>query len=252
MSTIYDMLAPFYDELNAELDYAAWADFLEEAFGRREGGVREVLDLGCGTGSMTIELVRRGYDMVGIDLSPEMLSAAIDRTAKEVPDADIRFLLQDMRRFELYGTVQAAICTLDGINHLTSASDLDACLALLHNYIEPHGLFIFDVNSKYKFENIYGDRVYAMEGKDAFVVWQNDYNARRGVCDFYITLFCQASDGSYRRFDECQREKHYARTTLRRHLEKNGFHLLDVRGDGFGTVTPESERYYLIAERDGA
>lgn len=249
MSTIYDLLAPFYDELNGELDYESWADFLVSVFDSAKIPVREVLDLGCGTGSMTLALARRGYDMVGIDLSPDMLSRARERAYEDDKTRDILFLLQDMRSFELYGTVQAAVCTLDGINHLTSARDLDRTLSLLHNYIEPQGLLVFDVNSRRKFEEVYADNVYTMESEDAYVVWQNDYRARTGICDFFITLFRREEDGRYTRYEECQREKHYARATLRRHLEKAGFLLLDVRGDDFHAAQNDNYRYHLIAER---
>ena len=249
MSTIYDMLAPFYDELNGDIDYEKWADFLVPRFHSAAIPVREVLDLGCGTGSMTLALARRGYDMVGVDLSPDMLSRARERAYEDEKTRDILFLLQDMRSFELYGTVQAAVCTLDGINHLTCARDLDATLALLHNYIEPQGLLIFDVNAKRKFEEVYADNVYTMESEDAYVVWQNDYREKTGVCDFYITLFKRESDGRYTRYEECQREKHYSCKTLQRHLEKAGFRLLDVRGDDFEEAKNDNFRYHLIAER---
>ncbi len=249
MSTIYDFLAPFYDEFNGDLDYEKWADFLVSVFDSAAIPVREVLDLGCGTGSMTLALARRGYDMVGVDLSPDMLSRARERAYESENTKNILFLLQDMRSFELYGTVQAAVSTLDSMNHLTSARDLDRTLSLLHNYIEPQGLLIFDVNSKRKFEEVYADNVYTMESEDAYVVWQNDYRKKTGICDFFITLFKREADGRYTRYEECQREKHYARQTLRRHLEKAGFRLLSVYGDGFREATDESYRYHLIAER---
>lgn len=249
MSTIYDLLAPFYDEWNGDLDYEKWADFLVSHFNSASIPVREVLDLGCGTGSMTLALARRGYDMVGVDLSPDMLARARERAYEDERTHNILFLLQDMRSFELYGTVQAAVCTLDGINHLTSARDLDATLALLHNYIEPQGLFIFDVNSGRKFEEVYADHVYTMESEDAYVVWQNDYRKKSGVCDFFITLFERGSDGRYTRYEECQREKHYSRKTLQRHLEKAGFRLLSIYGEDFGEATNDNYRYHLVAER---
>ena len=141
------------------------------------------------------------------------------------------------------------MCTLDGINHLTCARDLDATLALLHNYIEPRGLLIFDVNAKRKFEEVYADNVYTMESEDAYVVLQNDYREKTGVCDFYITLFKRESDGRYTRYEESQREKHYSCKTLQRHLEKAGFRLLDVRGDDFEEAKNDNFRYHLIAER---
>ena len=118
---IYDLLAPFYDKFNGDINYTDWADFIEEIIKReyRMGRPELVLDLGCGTGSMTLELAKRGYDMTGVDYSSEMLDIARERGENEGFSGKILWLLQDMREFELYGTVDTAVCCLDGINHLT-------------------------------------------------------------------------------------------------------------------------------------
>ena len=159
---IYDLLAPFYDAINAEIDYIKWADFIEKILDKECKSRPElVLDLGCGTGRMTLELARRGYDMTGIDYSPEMLDIA--RYSAEEEGHDILWLCQDMREFELYGTVDAAVCCLDCINHLESKGDLESCLKLIHNYLIPDGIFIFDINGRFKFERIYSDNTYTME-----------------------------------------------------------------------------------------
>ena len=121
---IYDLIAPFYDSVNSHIDYKSWADFIEKIFLKEMKQKPElVLDLGCGTGRMTIELSKRGYDMTGVDYSPEMLGMA--RDVAEDEGQDILWLCQDMREFELYGTVDAAVCCLDCINHLESEDDLD-------------------------------------------------------------------------------------------------------------------------------
>ena len=162
---IYGLLAPIYDKLNGDIDYSAWGDFIEKIFEKHStvGRPDLVLDLGCGTGSMTFELAKRGYDMTGVDLCAEMLDVARERAEKMGFSEKILWLLQDMREFELYGTVDAAVSCLDSINHLTCIKDLDICLNLVHNYLVPDGLFIFDVNGKYKFENVYGSSSYVYE-----------------------------------------------------------------------------------------
>ena len=244
---IYGLLAPFYDEINADIDYKAWADFLEKTIDKESGTRPElVLDLCCGTGKMTLELASRGYDMTGIDYSPEMLDIA--RCEGEKMGADILWLCQDMREFELYGTVDVTVCCLDGINHLIGANDLDKTLSLVHNYLIPDGLFIFDVNGKGKFERIYANETYAMESEDAFCVWQNCYNQKTKLCDFYITLFKEGSDGRYERYDEEQRERMYTLRSLKNLLSKNSFEFIGAYSDfDFSVADDESERIYIVA-----
>ncbi len=249
MQDIYRALAPFYDALNGELDYAAWADFEEECFSRyREGKVHEVLDLACGTGSMALELAARGYDMVALDSSPEMLAVARERAEEAGLGGEILYLCQDMCDFELYGTVDAVVCCLDSINHITEKEKLRRCFSLVHNYLIPDGLFLFDVNSPYKFRKIYGDRDYVIETEGALCAWQNDYREKSGLCDFYISLFREREDGSYIREDAHRRERAYSLRTLKNLLRECGFAFLSVVGDDRRSeITPETERYYIAA-----
>lgn len=223
MNGLYGAMAPFYDEINAEIDYEAWAEFLDTRMKEAPLAVREVLDLCCGTGSMTFPLARRGYDMIGVDVSADMLAVARERGVTEAPDADILWLCQDARAFELYGTVQAAVCCLDSLNHLTNREDLVKVFRLLHNYLEPDGVLIFDVNARRKFEEDYGEEVYAFDLSSGFAVWQNFYEKERRICDFCITLFTKEEDGRYRRTDEWQRERYYPVTTLKKLLAECGF-----------------------------
>lgn len=247
---IYNLLAPFYDEFNGDIDYSKWADFIEACVAKHSDNKPAlVLDLCCGTGSMTLEMASRGYDMTGVDYSVEMLDIARDRAEKQGIGNKILWLCQDMRAFELYGTVDLALCCLDGINHLTDKAGLDRCLATVHNYLVPNGLFIFDVNGKYKFENIYADKSYVMENEDAVCIWQNFYNKKRGICDFYISLFKMCKDGKYVRYDEAQREKMLTVRSLKSALEKSGFSLLGVYSDfDFSVGSDENERLYLVAQ----
>ena len=245
---IYDLLAPFYDAINADIDYSIWADFIEQIFGKECKTKPElVLDLGCGTGKMTLELARRGYDMTGVDYSPEMLDIA--RSAAEEEGHDILWLCQDMREFELYGTVDAAVCCLDCINHLEDIDDLKSCLSLVHNYLIPDGIFVFDVNGKYKFENIYADNTFTMEEDGGFCIWENYYDEENRICDFYITLFKECKDGRYERYEETQSERMFTLSELTEVLEKCNMELLGAYGDiDFTPGSDESERIYIVAK----
>ena len=147
--------ARIYDAVNADIDYSAWADFITKGLSRFGEGRAEpelVLDLACGTGRLTHELAARGFDMTGVDLSPEMLEIARERCAGQ----NVLLLCQDMRSFELYGTVGAVVCCLDSVNHLTEDGDLDECFSHVHNYLVPGGVFIFDINTRLRIEDSYG------------------------------------------------------------------------------------------------
>ncbi len=246
---LYDLLAPFYDKINGELDYPRWADFIEEIVKREYRGTPELwLDLGCGTGRMALELARRGHDMTGVDASPEMLDVARQRAEEEGLSQGLLLLCQDMRSFELYGTVDVTVSCLDCINHLTRPTDLKKCFSLVHNYLSPEGLFIFDVNGKYKFENIYSDRAYVMEEDGGICIWQNDYNERTRICDFYITLMEECSDGRYERYDERGRERMYTLSALKKALKDTGFEFIGAYSDfDFSNATDADERIYVAA-----
>ncbi len=246
---IYDLIAPVYDEINKEIDYGKWADFIEKTVRREIGHKPELtIDLACGTGSMTLELASRGYDMIALDYSVEMLNIARER-AEERGISDILWLMQDMTEFELYGTVELAVSTLDGINHLTDIKALDKCFSLVHNYLSPDGIFIFDINSKYKFENIYADNTYAMETDSAFCVWQNSYDRESMLCDFYITLFDEYKKGSYHRYDEEQKERMYTVAEMKSALTRAGFEFIGAYGDFEFRLADENadERIYIAA-----
>lgn len=249
MNDIYSILAPVYDAINGEVDHEKWADFYEREIRRFESGQTSlILDLGCGTGSMTLALARRGYDMTGIDISPEMLNVARSRAEKERLSERILWLCQDMTDFELYGTVEAVVSCLDCVNHLLSRDEVRECFSLVHNYLSPNGLFLFDLNSPYKFRHIYGDRAYLFEEKDFFCTWQNAFREKSGICDFSISLFRREKDGRYTRFDEWQREKMYTPAAIERLLRETGFTLLSVAGDTDGNPpTEESHRLYFTA-----
>ena len=244
----YDAIAAVYDRLNAEIDYGAWADFVEESFKRYlEKRPSLVLDLACGTGRMTVALADRGYDMIGVDGSESMLSEAYARSEGK----GILYLLQDMRAFELYGTVQAAVCCLDSLNYLTEDGDLLRCLATVHNYLEPDGIFLFDVNSPYKFEHVYGDNAYILEdtdgdGKEVFCGWQNDFDRETGRCTFDLSVFSEDEDGRYYREDERQQERCYSMEEIREALFLSGFEVLLVSADfAFSEIGETTERWYF-------
>lgn len=157
MSESYGALSRWYDRLNDGIDYERWAELVGAFF--PEGG--SILDLACGTGNMTLPLAARGFDMIGIDLSCDMLALA--REKAEAAGREILFLQQNMTSIDLYGTVDGAVCCLDGINYLTDEDSLYACFSSVARFLCAGARFVFDVNTPYKFEHIYGDNHYVLE-----------------------------------------------------------------------------------------
>ena len=245
----YDAIARVYDLLNREIDYESWADFVESCFARYLTQKPElVLDLACGTGSMTRAMAGRGYDMIGVDGSDAMLGEAYEKSE----GMGILYLLQDMRSFELYGTVGAVLCCLDSINYLLSEEDVKKTFLGVHNYLDPDGLFLFDVNTPYRFENVYGNQAYVLEDEDEngaiYCGWQNQYDEKSGICDFYLSLFEEQEDGGYCRSDEHQQERCYSMERLRTLLSESGFEVLDVLGDDRASQPNErTERWHFVA-----
>ena len=169
-STGYTALAEYYDRLMSDVRYDEWASFYEMVFHKYcTEQPTLVLDLGCGTGRLTCELSGRGYDMIGVDLSEDMLAQAAARAGAEGGQS-ILFLQQDMQSIELYGTVDAMICSLDGINYLRGGEPLLRCFCGVANYLNPGGIFIFDVNTVYKYTHILANQIYTQEAEGVFCV----------------------------------------------------------------------------------
>ncbi len=240
----YGEFALVYDKLTFDVDYASRCDYLENIFGRHKFQKPElIVDLACGTGSMCLELDRRGYDMIGIDLSSDMLNVAAEKSAGK----NILYLNQDICDFELYGTVDVALCMLDSINHLTEDDDLDRLFALVKNYLNPEGLFIFDVNTKHKFEEILSDNIYTYEAEDVFYVWENNYENE--ICDIYVNFFVKDGE-KYKRIEQAHSERYYSGEHLRHLAEKYGFSVEGVYGElTFDSPATECQREFWVLKK---
>ena len=245
----YVSLAAVYDKLNSSVDYAAYTDYLEKQFGLYcRIKPESVLDLACGTGTVTRLLAGRGYDMIGVDLSEEMLAVARKKCENEHFRHPILFVRQNMADLELYGTVDAAVCCLDSLNYLCDTASLARTFAHVHNYLNPDGLFLFDMNAPAKFKKTYADNAYILEEDGILCAWQNEYREKTKLCDFYLSLFTEKKDGSWERFDEWQRERCYSLKTVRRLLTENGFEILSILSDDRESQAgEETERWYVTA-----
>ena len=180
----YEALAGVYDALTGDVGYERRADYLEKLFRRSRIPVRTVLDLACGTGEMTAILTRRGYELIAVDGSPDMLAQAREKAA-DLPGEPPVFLNQNMPELDLYGTVDAAVCCLDSLNYLTSPKDVQKCFQRLRLFIAPGGVLVFDVNSAAKLAALDG-QVFLDEGEDVYCVWRTEYEKRSRICSYWM------------------------------------------------------------------
>lgn len=244
-------LAEAYDALNDGIEPASVADFIFECVKKHSDiPVRDICETACGTGSMACELASRGYRVTASDISQDMLTAA-DRKAR-ARGLEVRYVLQDMRHAIMYAPKDLMLCLLDSMNYLLSKEDVLCALESALGCLKPGGLFIFDMNSRYKFETVYGENAYVLESEDVYCGWQNDYNPVTRLCRFYLSLFREEPDGRYSRADEEQRERMYTVRQMTGYIESAGFELCGIYGDM--TFAPADEKrherlYYVLKKR---
>ncbi|MBR4879917.1 MAG: class I SAM-dependent methyltransferase, partial [Clostridia bacterium] len=202
MENQYTALARFYDMLNG-VDYVKWADYLEKLIKKYAKSTDIVLELACGTGTLSRIFAQRGYDMISIDNSPEMLGVAQEKC--EGMENMPLFLCQNMCELDLYGTIDVALCCLDSINYLTYMTDVRAAFESVSLFMNPGGIFIFDIKTKGEFARLKGVSN-GLSMDDGFYFWQYDYDKKSGLCQHNIELFTQG-EGGYDR----QREVHFQR-----------------------------------------
>ncbi len=281
MVRAYSDFAEVYDELMDNVPYEVWCEniaALIEEYGISRPADREgicgnplsgeetsgegipgeetllasernlVLDLGCGTGTLTRLLRQKGYDMIGVDNSPEMLGIAMEKNA----EGGILYLLQDMRELELYSTVGTVLSVCDSLNYLLEEEDLLRVFRLVNNYLYPGGLFLFDFNTVYKYSQVIGDAVIAENREDCSFIWENYYHEQEEINEYDLTVFVQEEGDRFRRFTENHLQRGYTPDTVRRLVEQAGMRVIRLLdADTMGEVTDVSERVYVLAREQG-
>lgn len=246
----YSSFASVYDQFMDNVPYEEWAEYLTGLLKEYQVNDGLVLDLGCGTGSPTEILAKKGYDMIGIDNSEDMLQMAMEKRADS--GLDILYLLQDMREFELYGTVAAVVSICDSMNYLTDYEDLVETMRLVNNYLDPKGVFIFDMNTVHKYRDLIGDRTIAEARDECSFIWDNDYDPETKINEYDLTLFIQEEEDLYRRFEETHYQKAYELEEVKQAIQEAGMEFVAVY-DAFTHKEPDenSERVYFVAREQG-
>ncbi len=244
----YEALAGVYDALTGDVGYEKRADYIEKLFLKSRVPVHTVLDLACGTGSMTALLTERGYELIAVDESPDMLAAAREKAADLTGEPPV-FLNQSMEALDLYGTVDAAICCLDSLNYLAGPREVQKTFQRLHLFISPGGLLVFDINSAAMLRELDG-QVFLDEQEDVYCVWRPEFEKRSRVCTYWMDIFTQRTDGAWERSVEQHRQKAYEVEELRAWLLEAGFTHIRTYGDCRMSAPREGEkRIYFSAIR---
>ena len=247
---IYGSFACVYDKFMDNVPYKEWGKYLKSLL--EEQGISDglMLELGCGTGSLTEILANAGYDMIGVDLSADMLDIAMEK--REQSGNNILYLLQDMREFELYGTVRAVVSICDSMNYLPCEEDFLQTLKLVNNYLDPEGVFIFDLNTPYKYRELIGDATIAENREDASFIWENTWYEDEQVNEYDLTIFARTKGEYYQKFFETHYQKAYELETVKELIQKSGMEFVAAY-DAFTRepVRADSERIYIIAREKG-
>lgn len=247
----YESFAQVYDLFMDNVPYEEWAEYVIDLL--KTDGIEEglVLDLGCGTGKMTRLLAQAGYDMIGVDNSEEMLQIANEAEQGQAQKR-ILYLLQDMREFELYGTVRAVISVCDSMNYITGEEELGQVFSLVNNYLDPGGLFLFDMNTVYKYKELLGETTISENREEGSFIWENYFDEEDNINEYDLTLFIREKEDLYRRFQETHYQRAYDLETVKRLLEQAGLQFVAAY-DAFTRepVREDSERMYILAREQG-
>ena len=250
----YEGFGQVYDEFMDNVPYDEWCEYIVDMLNEHDVDGGLCLELGCGTGEVCERLADKGFDMIGLDASSEMLNQAIKK--RDESKKDILYLLQDMTEFELYGTVKAVVSICDCLNYLTQNEQLLKTFKLVNNYLDPGGIFLFDMNTRHKYEEI-GDSVIAENREDASFIWENFFDSDENINEYDLTLFVKDESGKYEKYEETHSQRAYSFDEVKNMLEDAGMEFVscfkaftkeEIKDD---KAMNECERVYFVAREKG-
>ncbi|MDE6501336.1 MAG: class I SAM-dependent methyltransferase [Ruminococcus sp.] len=243
----YNVFARYYDELTANIDYKKRAEYFHEIIKKFKSTENNILlDLACGTGSISEEMARLGYDVIGVDNSQEMLGIALDK--KFESGLNIQYLCQDMRNIDMFGTIDVTVCALDSINHLASVDDVRKVFERVSLFSEYNGLFIFDVNTLYKHRKILANNTFTYETDNLYCIWENSINPNNDEVKMNLEFFELEENGLYSRSTDSFSEKAYSEETIEKLLSESNFEVIAKYGDDtFSSPSETSQRIIYTA-----
>lgn len=249
MMKTYGQLAFVYDRLMDHVDFSGFVDFYLDAVQRFGWKGQYILDLACGTGNITLELMKRGYNVWGLDISEEMLAVADEKLFR--CGFTPRLICQDMRNIKIPGEFDLVTCAFDSLNYLVQEKDMNSAFSNVFDILSSQGFFLFDLNSLYKFENILGQETYTFVDDDICYIWQNYYDDVEKIADIQLHIFVKKQADVYKCFQEYHQERYYSVETVKRLLQKNNLDMLAVYGDlEFAAPQAKTERLFFVAKKN--
>lgn len=244
----YGKFAWFYDRLTDNVEYDRIVSAVDRYVERFGGRKNILLDLACGTGTLSEKFAADGYDVIGVDGSEEMLNAALDK--KYDSGANVQYLCQDMTKLDMYGTIDVTVCSLDSINHLENIDAVKKTFERVSLFAFPDGLFIFDVNTLYKHREVLSSNAFTYDLDDFFCAWQNYYDPSNDSVDIYLDFFDKNEQGSYDRYQESFSEQAYPREVIEKCLEEAGMQVLAEYDDYTDKpVNDKTQRIVFVAKK---
>lgn len=243
----YTDFAFVYDILMGDVDYSARTEYLLKLFEKHGKLPTLLLDLACGTGGFSIPFSKKGIEVIGADMSEDMLSVAREKAMEA--EENILFLCQSAQELDLYGTVDGAVCCMDSLNHITDKAELQKAIDRVSLFLEKDCLFIFDVNTEYKHRIILGDNTFVFDEDEVYCVWQNAFDEETLTTDIALDFFIADGDGYYRTSEEFS-ERAYTHTEISKILEKAGLGIVAVYDDlSENPPTDTSERIIYVTKK---
>lgn len=245
----YSSFASVYDALTKNVDYKKRAEYIGKILGNFDIKDGLLLDLACGTGSLSLEFSKMGFEVIGTDASPDMLMEAGNKAIAE--EENILFLCQKMQETDLYGTVRAIICSLDSINHLENAEEMKKTFQVLKNFIDDGGIMVFDVNTVYKHREVLGNNTFVYDEKDVYCVWQNSLYSDGVTVGINLDFFVKEKNGSYNRYTENFKEIAFTDEEITDAVESAGFRIVEKYAElGFCKPEADAQRIYYVVRRE--
>lgn len=244
----YGSFSFFYDLLTGNISYKKRAEYFDMLIKKHGGRKNILLDLACGTGSLSEEMSRLGYDVIGVDSSEEMLNEAIEKKIES--GLNIQYLCQDMTRLDMFGTIDVTLCALDSLNHLPDLAAVEKTVGRVSLFCEPKGLFIFDINTPHKHRNILGNNTFVYDMEEVYCVWQNTYSEKDNRVDMCLDFFERREDGLYSKYEDEFSEIAFDESVIDSILIKNGFEIAAKYDyDTVSPPKPDSEKLVYAAKK---
>lgn len=246
---VYTDFASVYDIFMEEVPYEAWIAFLEEIWRRENLQPKTIADLGCGTGNVLLPLAQKGFDMIGVDVSSDMLCQAEQKLRQAGYSAQL--LEQDLSAFALPMPVDCMISLCDSLNYLIEDGALSAAFSCVREYLTPEGIFLFDLNTEYKFREVLAQNTYAVTEAHAAYIWENYYDEAEKINEYAVNLFLEKTDGTYVRTEEFHYERAYSLEEVTAALAENGLRIVSLWEDyHWQTPKADSQRIVFVVKRE--